>query len=149
MTRDTVGCMATKDNRSTDPSLGELVSDLAEQMSGIAKAEIELAKAEVKNDVSNAIGAIVMFAVAGVLALYMLGLALTGGAWGLVAAGLSPWAGFLIVAGVLLLIVAITALIGIKKIKSVKGKPERAIEHAKKTVEDVTPRKDDDTPQAA
>lgn len=135
--------MATKDNQATEPSVGELVSDLTQQFSGIAKAEVELAKAELKQDVANGVGAIVNFAIAGVLGLFALGFLLTAGAWGLVAAGLPAWAGFLIVAGVLLLIVAIAALLGIKKIKSVNGKPARAIDHAKKTVEDVKPRKQD------
>lgn len=139
--------MATKDNQATDPSIGELVSDLTQQFSGIAKAEIELAKTELKKDVTNAIGAIVMFAVAGVLALYALGLLLTAAAWGLIAIGLPAWAGFLIVAGVLLLIVGIAALLGVKKIKSVNGKPDRTIEHAQRTIEDVKPRKVE-TPQA-
>lgn len=133
--------MATKDNQASEPTLGELVSDLTQQVTGIAKAEIELALTEVKKDVTNAAVASVEFVVAGVLALFGLGLLLTAAAWGLVAVGLPAWAGFLIIAGALFLAVGILVLLGIRKIKKVKGKPARAIAQAQHTVEAIKPSK--------
>lgn len=82
-----------------------------------------------------------MLAAAGVVALYMLGFLLTAGAWGLYAAGLSPWLSFLIVAGVLLVITLILALVGKKQFDKMQGGPKRAIANAEKTVQALKPAK--------
>jgi hypothetical protein len=54
------------------------------------------------------------------------------GAYGLVAAGLPVWAGFLIVAGTLILVALILALVGRSRTKKI-GPPVRAIDQAEKT----------------
>lgn len=61
-----------------------------------------------------------MFAVAGVLALYGLGILFLAAVWGL-ATVLPLWASALIVAGVIFLICAILALIGKKKLDASKA----------------------------
>ena len=60
-------------------------------------------------------------------------LLLIAAAYGLVAAGLSPWLAFLIVAGVLLLIGVILVLVGRSRLRKIKP-PERAIRTSKETV---------------
>ncbi|MGC5582780.1 phage holin family protein [Ornithinimicrobium sp. W1665] len=115
-------------------TIGQLVSDVSTDLSQIMRGEIELAKAEIKQDVSHAGKGAGMFAGAGVLALYGLGLLLLGLA-GVIAIWLSWWAGLLIVAAVLFLVAGILALIGKKQITQVKGKPEKAITQAQRTVE--------------
>lgn len=114
-------------------SIGQLVSDVSTDISQIMRGELELAKAEIKQDVTHAGKGAGMFVGAGVVALYGLGLLFLGLA-GVIAIWLSWWAGLLIVAGVLFLVAAILALIGKKQVSQVKGKPERAIDQAQQTV---------------
>ncbi|AXH97137.1 phage holin family protein [Ornithinimicrobium avium] len=116
-----------------DRTIGQLVSDVSTDISQIMRGEIELAKAEIKQDVGHAGKGAGMFVGAGVLGLYGLGLLLLGLA-GVIAIWLSWWAGLLIVAAVLFVVAAILALVGKKQISQVKGKPERAISHAQQTV---------------
>lgn len=117
-------------------SLGQLVSDVSTDLSQIVRGEMELAKAEIKQDVTHAGKGAGMFAGAAVLGLYGLGLLFLGLA-GVVAIWLPWWAGLLIMAGVLLLIAGILALIGKKSVSSVKGKPEKTIDHAQQTVDSL------------
>lgn len=124
----------TTGNQIPERTIGQLVSDATNDLSTLVRGEIELAKSEVTQSVSRAGKGGAMMAVAGVLALYALGLLFFAAAWGIEAAGLPLWAGLLIVAGVILLVVGILVLIGIKEFKKVKPKPELAISHAQETV---------------
>ncbi|OLT43256.1 hypothetical protein BJF86_00065 [Serinicoccus sp. CNJ-927] len=117
-------------------SLGELVSDVSLDVSQIVRGEVELAKAEIKQDVAHAGKGAGMFAGAGVLGLYGLGLLFLGLA-GVIAIWLPWWAGLLIMAGVLFLVAGILALIGKGQVGKVHGKPDRAIREGKETVETV------------
>lgn len=117
-------------------SLGQLVSDVSADLSQIVRGELELAKAEIKQDVSHAGKGAGMFAGAAVLGLYGLGLLFLGLA-GVIAIWLSWWAGLLIVAGVLFVVAVILALVGRSAMKHVKGKPERTIDQAQQTVESL------------
>ncbi|MFK5581841.1 MULTISPECIES: phage holin family protein [unclassified Serinicoccus] len=117
-------------------SLGQLVSDVSLDVSQIMRGEIELAKAEIKQDVTHAGKGAGMFAGAAVFGLFGFGLLLLGLA-GVIAIWLSWWAGLLIVAGVLFLVAGILALVGKGQVTKVKGKPNRAIAQGKETVEAV------------
>lgn len=125
--------------KGTERTLGQLVADASTDVSSIVKSEIQLAKLEIKSDVSKGGKGAAMFAVAGVLALFMLGFLLSAAVWGLHAAGLPMWASSLIVAGVLLLIVLVLALMGKSALSKVKGKPERTIKNAQQTVQAIKP----------
>lgn len=127
--------------KGTERTLGQLVADVSTDLKSIVKDEIELAKVEVKADVAKGGKGAGMLAAAGLLALYMLGFLLLALAWGLHAAGLPVWAGMLITAGVLLVIILILALLGRGALKKVKGKPERTIDNAQRTVAAVKPPK--------
>ena len=59
-------------------SLGQLVSDVSTDLSQIVRGELELAKTEIKQDVSHAGKGAGMFAGAAVLGLYGLGLLFLG-----------------------------------------------------------------------
>lgn len=132
--------MALNTTRGSERTLGQLVSDASTDLSNIVKGELDLAKLEIKSDVQKAGKGGGMLAAAGVFALFMLGFLLTAAAWG-ISEGLDwpNWAGFLIVAGVLALIAGILALVGLKSIKKVKGKPERTIDNAQRTVAAIKP----------
>lgn len=124
----------------TQRSLGQLVADATQDVSTIVRNEIQLAKAEVKTDVTKAGKAIAMFAVAGVFAFLALILLLITAAQALIALGVAAWLAYLIVAVVLLVIAGILALVGKKALSTVNGKPERTIRNAQETVEALKPR---------
>jgi Putative Actinobacterial Holin-X, holin superfamily III len=129
----------TTGNDGLERTLGQLVADATHDISSIVHSEIALAKAEISSDAKKAgIGA-GMFAVAGVFAFLALILLLIAAAYGLVAAGLSPWLAFLVVAAVLLLIGTVLVLAGVRSVRKVKGKPERTIRNAKETIAAIKP----------
>lgn len=132
--------MALNTTRGTERTLGQLVSDASTDLTNIVKGQIDLAKLEIKADVQKAGKGGAMLAVAGVFALFFLGFLLTAAAWGL-SEGLDwpNWAGFLVVAVVLAAIAGFLALIGIKNVKKVQGKPVRTIDNAQRTVAAVKP----------
>ncbi|WP_151525758.1 phage holin family protein [Serinicoccus kebangsaanensis] len=117
-------------------SLGQLVSDVSLDVSQIMRGEIELAKAEIKQDVTHAGKGAGMFAGAAFFGLYGLGLLWLGLA-GVIAIWLPWWAGLLIMAGVLFLVAGILALIGNSERQKVHGKPDRAIREGKETVKTI------------
>lgn len=124
----------TSQNGATERTLGQLVADATHDISSIMRSEIALAKAEIGADAKRAGAGAAMFAVAGLFAFLALILLLIAAAYGLVAAGLAPWLSFLIVAGVLLLVGTILALVGKRAVTRIKGKPERTIKNAQDTI---------------
>jgi hypothetical protein len=131
--------MTSQNDEALERTLGQLVADATHDISSIVRSEVALAKAELTADAKKAGAGAGMFATAGVLAFLALILLLISAAYGLVAAGLAPWAAFLIVAGVLLIIGVILVLVGKHNIDSLKGKPERAIKSAQDTIAAVRP----------
>lgn len=125
---------SSRTDATSSRSLGQLVSDVSADLSQIVRGELELAKLEIKQDVSHAGKGAGMLAGAAVFGLYGLGLLLLGLA-GVIAIWLSWWAGLLIVAGVLFLVAGILALIGKNALQRVKGKPEKTIDQAQQTVD--------------
>ena len=131
--------MTSQNDESLERTLGQLVADATHDISSIVRSEVALAKAEIAADAKKAGTAAGMFAGAGILAFLALILLLIAAAYGLVAAGLAPWAAFLIVAGVLLIIGLIMVLVGKHNIDHLKGKPERAIKSTQDTIAAVRP----------
>lgn len=126
----------TQTDATSTRTLGQLVSDVSTDITHIMRGEIELAKAEIKQDVTHAGKGAGLLAGAALFGLYGLGLLLLGLA-GVIAIWLSWWAGLLIVAGVLFVVAAILALVGRKALQRVKGKPQRAIDQAQETVDSL------------
>ena len=117
-----------------EPTIGQLVASATRDVSTIVRAEIDLAKAEITDGVKHGGKGAGMFAGAAFFGLFGLGFLLTAGAWGLVAAGLPIWLGFLIVAVVLFVVAAILALVGKKALAQAKPVPEKAIASAQETI---------------
>jgi hypothetical protein len=124
--------MAPEPVRETDPTIGRLVTDASRDISGLIQKEIQLAKSELKISVKAGGTGVALFAVAGflvLLAIIMLSVAF---------AYLIHWNGdgldlhwaFLIVFGAYLLVAALLAFLGVRKVKQVRG-PERAISQGK------------------
>jgi uncharacterized membrane protein YqjE len=104
-----------------DQSLGDLVALAAKDVSQLIRYEIDLAKSELKGDaqrVGIAVAGFGLAAFVGCLVLVLLSIAL---AFGLVALGIYPWAAFLIVAALYIVLGGIGVFIAIRKLKRLSG----------------------------
>jgi uncharacterized membrane protein YqjE len=118
---------------AAEPSIGTLVAEASASFSALLQGEIELAKLEVKSSVKNAGTGAGFFAAAAVVLVFSLTFGLVALAEGLVAAHIWRWAAYLIVFGLLVLIAAVAAFLGIRKVKRVKA-PTQTIETTKASV---------------
>jgi Putative Actinobacterial Holin-X, holin superfamily III len=116
----------------TEPSIGALVAEASRDLSTLLRAEIDLAKSEIRDEAKTAAKGGAMFggaAFLGLLAVILLSIAL---AYGLVALGVWPWLAFVIVAVFYLLIAGVLALIGRRTMSRVRP-PERTIRSVRET----------------
>jgi uncharacterized membrane protein YqjE len=121
----------------SERSVGELVTDVSQQTSTLIREEIELAKAEVSEKVSQLVRGSVVGIVAGVFLFFALILGMEGIAWLLNDKVFdNNWLGFFVEAAVFILIGVVAVLIAVRAFK--KGAPptpDQAIEEAKLTRE--------------
>jgi len=118
----------------TEPSVAELVKQLSEQTSTLARQEVELAKAELAVKGKRAGAGAGMFGGAGLFGLYALG-ALTAAAILALATAIDGWLAALIVAAVYGAIAGVLALQGRSKIRAATPPvPEQATESVKEDV---------------
>lgn len=122
--------------RPSDPTIGRLVADATENLSGLIRNEIALAKAEISIDAGKAVKGGAMFAVAAVLGLLGLIFLLHTVAIGL-ATWMPLWAGYLIVTVVLFILAGILAFVGKGAVSKIKGKPARTINSTKSSIDAV------------
>jgi uncharacterized membrane protein YqjE len=117
-------------NKTSDPSLGELVGQATKELSTLLRKEVELAKAELSGEVAKAGKGAGMFGGAGFTAMYGLMFLSLAAMFGLGAVMPLGWAaliiGVLYVAGA-----AVLALTGKKAMASFSPKPERTIKTLK------------------
>ena len=120
---------------ASDASIGELVKQLSEQSSRLARQEVELAKAELAIKGKKAGVGAGMFGGAGVFGFYGFG-ALVAAAVLALATAVTAWLAALIVAAVLAAIAGILALQGKSKVSQATPPiPEQATESVKEDVE--------------
>jgi uncharacterized membrane protein YqjE len=120
-----------------EASLGELVSQVSQQIPELVRSEIRLAQAEVTEKGKKAGLGIGMFGAAGVLALYGLG-ALFATLILVLALFLPGWAAALIVTVLIFAVAGVAALVGKNKVgEASPPKPERAIDGVKQDVATV------------
>jgi hypothetical protein len=119
-------------------TLGQLVAQASNDLSGLVRAEIARAKAELRVDAKNAAVGGGLFGAAGYLGLLATVTLVITIAYALVAAGLRAWAAFLIVTVGLLLIAGILVVVGRSRIKKVSP-PERTIRSTKEAIAAVKP----------
>ncbi|MEO6999760.1 MAG: phage holin family protein, partial [Terracoccus sp.] len=123
---------------STDPqqerTLGQLIASASADFSAIVRGEIALAKAEVGKQVKKAGIGGALLAAAGVVGFYSVYFIFTTIAEGIQALGLPRWLSFLIVTVFMLLVAAVLAFLGIRKMKTVEPTPAKTIESTKATV---------------
>jgi membrane protein len=120
---------------AADPPLAELVKQLSEQSSRLARQEIELATAELAAKGKRAGIGVGRFGGAGAFGFYGLGALVAAGVLAL-ATALAPWLAALIVAAVLASIAATLALIGKREVEEATPPvPEQAAESVKEDVQ--------------
>ena len=119
-------------------NIAQAVTEVSERVTVLVREEIELAKAEATQRLVNLRLGVMGFALAAVLALLAIPFALLAIAWGLNSALNSIWLGFVIVLGVLVLLLLISALFGYRKIKKGNPTPTMAIDEAKKIRDTVS-----------
>jgi hypothetical protein len=107
------------------PSVGELFSDLAEDLSTLMHQEVELAKAEVRQSATRAGKGAGLLAGAGVSGYMVLLFASVAAWWGIGDATGHGWSA-LIVAAIWLIAAAVLGLMGRREISAVPGIPQTA-----------------------
>lgn len=121
---------------STSRSIGELVTSIKTEVTGVVQQQVDIAKKEITG---IAIKAGAVAALAAVLLFFLLSawvMFLFFAAWGLVALGLPEWAGFLIVFGVLVVLGIILGIIAYVIVKKITA-PQTTIETAQSAVKAV------------
>ena len=120
-----------------DPSTGELVSQLSNEVSQLVRDELRLAQAEMRGKAKKAgIGA-GMFGAAGLLALYGGGVLITTAILAL-ALAVDAWLAALIVGVVLLAAAGVAALLGKQRVQEAAPPvPSRAVDSVKRDIETV------------
>ena len=119
---------------SSDASVGQLASQLSEQLSRLVRDEMALAQVEAKQRVKHFGVGFGMFGAGGVFLFYGAGAAIAGAILGL-ANVVSGWLAAIIVAAALILLAGIVALVGKKSID--RGNPPIPTETISRVREDV------------
>lgn len=117
----------------SERTIGQLVADVTHDLEGIVRGEIALAKAEVTTGAKVLGKGAGLLAAAAFLALIGFVFILHGAAWG-IAEVLPVWAGYLIVAAVVLVVAVILGLQGKKALETAQPSPDRAIGQAQQTI---------------
>jgi len=117
---------------AAEPSIAELVSGLVNDAQELARKEVQLAKAEVREEVGKTLQASIALSI-GALTVGMAALLLLFAAvYALVGLlGWSVWVSFLVVGVVVLVIGAIALLIGKSRLAQVNPVPQETIESLK------------------
>jgi uncharacterized membrane protein YqjE len=125
-------------SNTADKSLGDVVNDVSTKASLLVREEIELAKTEIAEKAKSLGKGVGVAIAAGVMIVFALIYFFEALAWFFNdlfdTVNSSPWIGFLIVFGVLLIIAAAAGFMGVRWIK--KGAPptpDLAIEEARRT----------------
>ncbi|MFE9699794.1 phage holin family protein [Streptomyces sp. NPDC006270] len=115
---------------SQDPSVGELVGEIGDDLSRLVRSEIELAKAEIKQEATKAGKAAGMLAGSGYAGHLVLLLGSLTAIFGLAHLVDLAWAA-LIVTAVWALVGAVLFVSGRKRLRAVQVKPERTAQTLK------------------
>jgi|SRR4028118_109845 len=122
--------LQTKDDRS----LGELFSELTQGMSTLVRQEVQLAKTEISEKVSNIVKNVALLLAGGVFALVGFQALVAAAIIGL-ARVLPGWLAALIVALVLLVVAGILAMKGLATLKKQSPMPQQTAETIKEDVQ--------------
>lgn len=121
-------------DQTDDPTIGRLVTDASRDISTLISKQIELTKSELKVSVKAGGVGIVLFVIAGFLAMMSLIVVSVAAAYLIHWNGEGPdlhWA-FLMVSGFYVVFALLFGLVGLRMVKKVHA-PRRSIEQAKAT----------------
>ncbi|MGW4212372.1 phage holin family protein [Lentzea sp. NPDC004789] len=125
---------------NTDTSTAQLVNRLSEQVSRLARDEIRLAVAELKDKGKHAGVGAGMFGAAGVFAWWG-GLSVVAGIILALSLVLPPWAAALIVAAALLLVAGVMALVGRAQVRrAAPPVPRQAMDNVQQDIATIKER---------
>lgn len=125
--------------QGAEVSLGELVRDAATHFSTLFRSEVELAKAEVTAEVRKGVKGSIFFILALAILIFSLFFLFIAVAE-VLAIWLPRWAGFSIVFALMLAVTAGFALVGWRRMRSIR-KPERTISSVRDTGAALTRRR--------
>lgn len=111
----------TYTDQPVEPTVRELIGTAAQDVTTMLSAQVELAKAELRESAKQAGSAFGLVAVALVVALLGIVFLLVTVAYVLVGLGLPPWAGFGIVTLLLFVLAAILAAVGKRHADRIRG----------------------------
>ncbi|MFI2781144.1 phage holin family protein [Streptomyces sp. ALB3] len=131
--RHTTGPTGSTQVPSADPSVGELVGEISDDLTRLVRGEIDLAKAEMKQEATRAGKAAGMLAGSGYAGHLVLLMGSLAAVFGLARLVDLAWAA-LIVAALWALVGAALFVIGRKRMRAVRVKPERTTETLKEDV---------------
>ncbi len=124
-----------------DKNLASMISSIMDDVTALIRGHIELAKLEIQESINNLVKSSVMFLVAVGFASLGVIFSLFAVVYGIAAAGLPVWAGFLIVALTLLVISFILVGMGRKRIE--KAKTNRTVSSIVATTETLRTLRDE------
>ena len=127
---DTATTARAGNGQAAEPSIGDLVKEIASDMSLLVRQEVELAKAEVKQEASKAGKGAGMLGAAGFAGYMTLVLLSLAAVFGIATETGLGWAA-LVVAGVWAVVGAVLAAAGRSQLRRVHPKPERTVETLK------------------
>jgi hypothetical protein len=105
----------------TEPTLGRLVEQLSEQTSRLVRAEVALAKAELAQKAKVSGAGIALFAAAGAVVLYAIGVLVWAAVLGLGEAW-PMWLSALVIGFAMFLVAGGLVLVGVQLLKRASGK---------------------------
>ncbi len=108
-------------------SLPDVIADLFGQLTTLFRTEVQLARAEMSENIGQAVVGIAMIIAGAVLLIPALVILLQAGVAALVDYGLAEYWAALIVGGLALLLGIVLALIGVNRLKAENLKPKRTI----------------------
>lgn len=120
-------------------SLGEIASDVVQDLGALLREEVALAKAELRQTAAKLAGDSALAVVGGAL-VYIALLALVAAAILALATAVAPWLAALIVGGAILVLGIILLLAGMNRFKRLNVVPERTLRTVREDVEEVRER---------
>jgi hypothetical protein len=111
----------------SDRSVGDLISEVTTDLTTLMRQELDLAKAEIKQEATTAGKAAGMLGAAG-FAGYMVALFLSIALWWALANGMDEGWAALVVAAIWGVVAAVLAVLGRSRMRQVNPKPERTVQ---------------------
>ena len=110
----------------SDRSIASMVSDIIGDVQQIVRAEVRLARAEIREELAKARRGVVFLFAGAVVVMMAFGVGLLSAVYAL-AQVWPPWAAALTVGGVVAIIGVVVLMTGMKQIKGVSLPPERTV----------------------